>query len=307
MKDGAWYPDTDGPNNGEFKTHMPASGAAIRRDGTLLLFEIDGRQPALSIGVLQTQFAALMIAFGAQPGMQFDGGGDSTIVARLPATDTIGIAEFAVRRRGAARRRWIVRLQRRARRACRAPVRDAQTVRALPHAHVPVRIAVTDASGHPASACECTPSMRVIPGNAGAMDGDTFVAGAMPRDAVIRVQAGALRMDVPVHVTTAVARAEILPQDPALLAHQQIALQARAFDAHGYPIAIPQQLAWNAANATIDSAGSLRVGSSDTTVSVRLGSPLATQRVTVGEHAAGIACRSRRLLQPPPRAAGIAR
>lgn len=288
VKDGAWYPDTDGPNNGEFKTHMPASGAAIRRDGTLLLFEIDGRQPALSIGVLQTQFAALMIAFGAQTGMQFDGGGSSTIVARLPGDENASVLNSpsdGVERRvadglfvysdapaGPAARLYAM----------------PQTVRALPHAHVPVRIAVTDASGHPASACECTPSMRVIPGNAGAMDGDTFVAGAMPRDAVIRVQAGALRMDVPVHVTTAVARAEILPQDPALLAHQQIALQARAFDAHGYPIAIPQQLAWNAVNATIDSAGSLRVGSSDTTVSVRLGSRLATQRVTVGEHAAGM-------------------
>jgi exopolysaccharide biosynthesis protein len=289
VKDGAWYADPDGPSKGEFATHMPASGVAVKRDGTLLFFEIDGRQPALSIGVLQPQFAALMIAFGAVTGMQFDGGGSSTIVARVPGnalasvlnspSDGIerriadGLFVYSDAPMGPAARMFA----------------SPQVVRALPGARVAVHIATTDASGHPVQACACATRMRVIPGNAGAMDGNVFIAGRKPQDAVIRVEAGDLRMDVPVHVTTDVARAEILPKQPTLLAHQHLALHARAFDAHGFPIAIPDRLAWNASAGKIDTSGSFQAPATDAIVSVRLGKRIANQRVTVGEHAADIA------------------
>jgi exopolysaccharide biosynthesis protein len=289
VKDGAWYADPDGPSKGEFATHMPASGVAVKRDGTLLFFEIDGRQPALSIGVLQPQFASLMIAFGAVTGMQFDGGGSSTIVARMPGNayaSVLNSPSDGVERRvadglfvysdapdGPATRMYAT----------------PQIVRALPGARVPVRVAITDASGHPASPCACARRMRVIPGSAGAMDGNVFVAGRKPQDAVIRVEQGPLRMDVPVRVTTAVARAEILPQQPALLARQSLALHARAFDAQGYPITIPDRLPWGAQSGSIDKTGELRVGDRDAVVSVRLGDRTATERITVGEHTADIA------------------
>lgn len=303
VKDGAWYADPDGPSKGEFATHMPASGVAVRDDGTLLLFEIDGRQPALSIGVLQPQLASLMIAFGAQTGMQFDGGGSSTIVARMP-----GDAAASVRNSpsdGVERRVADALLV-----YSDAPQGDAakiyatpQIVRALPGARVPLHIAITDASGHPAS-CSCTPVLRVIPAAAGSMDGDTFVAGARAQDAAIRVDAGALHMDVPVRVTDAVAHTQILPLHPALLAHEALAMQARAFDAQGYPIAVPAHLEWSASNAAIDSAGHFRAGAGDAIVSVRLGDKRATQRVTVGEHAAELPFVSKAAFATAPAGGG---
>ncbi len=289
VKDGTWFADPDGPSKGEFATHMPASGVAVKRDGTLLFFEIDGRQPALSIGVLQPQLAALMIAFGAVTGMQFDGGGSSTIVARVPGNASASVLNSpsdGVERRiadgllvysdapnGPAARMFAT----------------PQVVRALPGARVPLRIATTDASGHPASPCTCTPRMRVIPGSAGAMDGNVFVAGRKQQDAVIRVEAGALRMDVPVQVTMQVARAEILPKQPALLANEALSLHARAFDAHGYPIALPQRLPWSVTAGNIDTAGAYRAGTGDAVVSVRLGDRIANEHITVGEHEADIA------------------
>lgn len=288
VKDGAWYPDPDGPSKGEFATHMPASGVALTADGTLLFFEVDGRQPALSIGVLQPQLASLMIAFGATTGMQFDGGGSSTLVARLPGDDAArllnspsdgverrvadGLFVYSDAPEGPASRIYAY----------------PQAVRALPGARVPVRIAVTDAAGHPARACACMMRMRVIPASAGTMDGNTFVAGPHPQDAAIRVEDGPLHTDVPVYVTTAVARTQILPESPALAENDRVALQARAFDLHGYPIALPERLAWTASGATIDSSGQLHVNRTDAIVRVRLGDKVVTQRVTVGEHAAGI-------------------
>jgi hypothetical protein len=142
--------------------------------------------------------------------------------------------------------------------------------------------------------------MRVIPGNAGAMDGNVFIAGRRPQDAVIRVEAGALRMDVPVQVTTRVARAEILPKQPTLSAHETLSLHARAFDAHGYPIALPARLPWRANGGSIDATGAFQAGANDAVVRVRLGERVANQRVTVGEHAAEIPLQSKAAFATAP-------
>lgn len=282
VKDGAWYADPDGPNKGEFLTHMPATGVAVTRDGTLMLFEIDGRRPALSIGVLQPQLAQLMIAFGAVTGMQFDGGGSSTMVARLPG-DTKAIVQNSPSD-GEERRVADALLV-----YSDAPYGPAakissmpQTVRAMPGARVPLHIAVTDASGHPVKAEPV--QFAVLPGNAGRMDGDTFIAGLHPGDAAIRVQAGDLRSEIPVHVTDSVAYAQLLPEHPALRGGETLHLQARAFDAQGYAIALPDALPWSASSGRITAAGAFTAGKSDATVALRLGSMRFTEPVTVGEH-----------------------
>lgn len=289
VKDGAWYADPDGPNKGEFLTHMPATAAGVTQDGTLLLFEIDGRQPALSIGVLQPQLASLMIAFGVVTGMQFDGGGSSTMVARLPGDTDAAVqnspSDGQERRVGDALLVY-----------SDAPFGPPakisvlpQTVRALPGASVPLHVAITDASGHAVRSCPCNLHLQVLPSSAGTIDRQTFVAGEHPQDAVIRIESGALRTEIPVHVTTAVARGEILPLRPALQARETVQLSARAFDASGYPIAVPPDLPWSARNAAIGTTGKLHVFESDADVSVRLGDKVVTQAVTVGEHAEPIA------------------
>ena len=283
VKDGAWYADPDGPSKGEFATHMPATSVGVTRDGTLLMFEIDGRQPALSIGVLQPQIASLMIAFGTVTGMQFDGGGSSTMVARLPGDENARVQNspsdgierhvadallvYSDAPPGAAARLYPM----------------PQAVRAMPGARVPLRVAITDASGHRAN-CRCTMRMRVIPGNAGTVSGDTFLAGERAQDAVVRVDAGALHDDIPVHIVNSAAYAEILPQHPALRTGESLQLQARAFDAHGYPIALPAQLDWTVSTGRVDRTGAFTAQDRDAKVDVALGSTHAIQTVTVGEH-----------------------
>lgn len=284
VKDSAWYADPDGPNKGEFLTHMPATAAGVTADGTLLLFEIDGRQPALSIGVLQPQLASLMIAFGVVTGMQFDGGGSSTIVARLPGDEQAVVqnspSDGVERRVGDALLVY-------SDAPLGPPAKIAsmpQVVRALPGARVPITIAVTDAADHTLPVCPCNVHLRVIPSDAGTIEAGTFIAGHKPQDAVIRVESGGLRADVPVHVTNAVARGEILPQHPALRAHERLQLQARAYDAKGYRIAVPSLLPWRADHANVTNQGDLAVLDRDAAVSVRLGDTVVHEPVTVGEH-----------------------
>jgi hypothetical protein len=142
------------------------------------------------------------------------------------------------------------------------------------------------------------------------MDGETFIAGAKPGDATIRVVRQAqldesdLLLDVPVRVTVDVARGEILPLQPNVQAHQRIAFTARAFDAHGYEIALPAALPWKAQNAQIDEAGALRASDRDADVSVQLGTKLVHEIVSVGEHAEPLALRDARFSTAPSGEAG---
>ena len=285
VKDGTWYADPDGPNHGEFRTNMPATAAGVAADGSLLLFEVDGRQPSRSIGLLQPQLASLMIAFGVVTGMQFDGGGSSTMVARLPGDDAAVVQNSpsdGVERRIADA--LLVYSDAPAGPPAKI-VATPQTIRALPGARVPLQIAVTDASDRTVHVSPGAIAMRVIPAAAGRIDGDTFVAGNTPQDAVVRVQSGSLAADVPVHVTGAVARAEILPEHPALQPHERLRFSAQAFDASGYLIAVPQVLHWRASGGTIDENGTFAAADRDAGVSVMLGDKRVSEAVTVGEHA----------------------
>ena len=69
----------------------PQSGAALLPDGSLLLIQVDGRQPDLSIGVTPREFSALMRAFGATRGMEFDSGGSSQMDVRIPGDASVRV------------------------------------------------------------------------------------------------------------------------------------------------------------------------------------------------------------------------
>lgn len=282
VQNGKWYADPDGPSGGEFAVHVPASGVAATGNGRLLFFQIDGRQPDLSIGVLQTQLAALMIAFGAATGMQFDGGGSSTIVARLPGNRGPSVLNSPS---DGAERRVADGLFAYSDAPVGAPARVVawpQTVRAFPGATVGIHFASVDRADHPVSDSNAT-RVTVKPGALGDFTAGQFKAGRAG-SGVLQVRRGALRLDLPVVVTTAVARTLIVPHDPVVPAGGSVRLAVRAFDRGGFPIALPPALAWRAQNGTIDSLGNFRAGKTDAVVSLQLGHYLATQHVMVGEH-----------------------
>ncbi len=283
VKSGRWYADPDGPAGGEFATHVPASGVATTDDGRLLFFQIDGRQPDLSIGVLQTQLAALMIAFGAGTGMEFDGGGSSTIVARLPGNQNAGVVNSPSdgTERSVADGLFVY---------SDAPagppsrvVAWPQAVRAFPGARVAIRFATVDRADHPASDASAT-RVTVEPGSLGSFAGGQFIAGNRTGAGVLQVRRGDIHLDVPVAVTTAVARTRIAPRDPVLTAGGRVRLSIAAFDREGFAIALPAVLPWRAQNGTVDSSGSFRAGKTDATVTLQLGRYVAAQRIMVGEH-----------------------
>jgi hypothetical protein len=81
--------DPYSPVPNERSHRHPVSAVGISRDGrTILLAAVDGRQPALSIGLTQPQLAAYMLRLGSYQAMEFDSGGSVTMVVRLPGHST---------------------------------------------------------------------------------------------------------------------------------------------------------------------------------------------------------------------------
>ncbi len=277
LHDGAWYDDADGPRGGEFLTRIPSSGAAIEPDGTLLLIEVDGRQPDTSIGLTRPQFAALMRAFGATEGMAFDGGGSSTIVARElgETTATLQNSPSDGRERAVADGLFVY---------SDAPVGPPTrivarpgTIRAMPGAQVPLDLSVVDDAGHAVAATGSTRA-AVDPASLG-----TYVAGAFtaskPGHGVMRFTRGVLHGSMNITVVAKPARLEIVPNTPNLIAGGHVQFVVRAYDANGFAVVLPRHLAWSAFQA----------GTTDAVVVVRGGDAVANERVTVGQHEAPLA------------------
>jgi exopolysaccharide biosynthesis protein len=297
LNDGAWTDDPDGPNGGEYAARIPSSGAAIERDGTLLLLEVDGRQPDLSVGVTRPEFAALMRAFDATRGMAFDGGGSSALVERVPGTanatvvnspsDSLerpiadGVFVYSTAPIGPPAR----------------IVLDPGEVRALVGAVLPIRAAAVDAAEHLVDSPSAI-DVHVDPAELGDVRDGTFTARARGEGWLV-ARAGALVTRVPIHVTDDPARVAILPTHPFAARNATITLRAHAFDAQGAELALPATLPWRATNGAIDTKGTLATGDSDALVSLLLGDHLADVTVTVGSHDVALDVTQARFLSVP--------
>lgn len=64
----------------------PRTAIGTKADGSIVLFEVDGRSPGFSEGVDTDELGKIMKDMGVINAMNLDGGGSSTFVARMPGT-----------------------------------------------------------------------------------------------------------------------------------------------------------------------------------------------------------------------------
>lgn len=67
----------------------PRTAIGTKADGSIVLFEIDGRAPGFSEGVETDELAKMLKDMGVVNAMNLDGGGSSTFVAKLPGTNKV--------------------------------------------------------------------------------------------------------------------------------------------------------------------------------------------------------------------------
>ena len=81
--DSVWY------NNAEYRA--PRAALGLRSDGTLVLFETDGRQAPTSVGMTYTEIAQTMEALGCEDAILLDGGGSAAFLTRRAEDDAIAL------------------------------------------------------------------------------------------------------------------------------------------------------------------------------------------------------------------------
>ena len=286
LHQGQPYDEADAPAAAEGRTRIPISGAALRADGTLLLIEVDGREPLHSIGLTRAEFASFLLALGTTEAVSFDGGGSSALVARRlgernpslrsqpsdgserPVAD--GIFVYSDAPVGPPARLVV----------------HPAAVRAFTGSRVALISAVTDAAGHQLMA-NAHPIWRSYPASLGAIQEQAFfVAGNNAGDGHLFAQSGPLSADLPVHVVNHVARVVITPRRVNLEPDKSAQFAVQAFDAGGYPVALPEHLEWSAAAGTITDTGRYTAGTQNAVVQLKLGNTIVREPVSVGEHEA---------------------
>jgi hypothetical protein len=211
------------------------------------------------------QFGALWEALGASDAMAFDSGGSAEVVARVlgdPGASVLGSPSDGEERRVAdglfiysdapqgAPARLVVR---------------PSTILALPNVSVPVRLAVTDAAGHPLA----TPVAH------GPID-----SGSTSR--TVTVRADGLSAAVPVEVVSKPALLVIGGTDADPDPHGDVTLSVTGYDASGREVALGDAVRWSANGATFVAPGTLRVGAHDARVTVSVAGVSAQTNVAVG-------------------------
>ena len=69
----------------------PRSAVGIKADGTVVLYEVDGRQAPMSVGMTCNEMAEILKGMGCVDAVLLDGGGSSTFCTRREGSDTLEV------------------------------------------------------------------------------------------------------------------------------------------------------------------------------------------------------------------------
>ena len=286
---GAPVDDPASPNYAARDRRIPAAAAARFPDGTLALVVVDGRHPAISIGVNRAELIALLRALGASDAMLFDSGGSATLVARvLGDTEASVVNEPSDGVERPVADGLFVYSDAPLGPPARLVVRPARIV-ALPGARVALRARVVDADDHGLGDAHGAWRFTSTPLIAAIGDDDVLRAGERTGSALVRVARGNVATDLPVEVVDRVARLAIAPQRANPDPHGVVTLNAEAFDAHDRPVAVGGVVRWSARDASIDARGRLVAGEQDARVTASAGGASVSVTISVGKHTSALA------------------
>lgn len=274
--------DPASPGYAERARRIPAAAAARFADGDLALIVIDGRRPAVSIGIDRAELIALLVGLGAGDAMQFDSGGSATLVARVlgetratvqnepsdgverPVADGLFVYSDAPSGPPA---RLVVR---------------PSAIEALPDTTVALRATIVDAGGHllgPALGGWQVdgPGARIDAG------GRLHTANA-PQTTTLVLSRDGVRAELPLQIVAKPSKIAIAPERPDPDPGTSVALRAQAFDTRGRPIETGDRIRWSALRGSVSADGVFRAGTSDGFVTAALGDVRSSEVIHVGRH-----------------------
>jgi hypothetical protein len=274
--------DPASPGYAERARRIPAAAAARLRDGDLAFVVVDGRRPAISIGVDRAELIALLAGLGALDALQFDSGGSATLVARVLGEERASVQNDPSdgRERPVADGLFVYSSAPMGPPA-RLVVRPS-AIEALPGTAVALRSALVDADGHPLG--PATGAWRVDGAGATIDSGDLLHTAATPGVSTLQVTRDGVSAALPLEIVPAVSKIAIAPERPDLDPHASLTLQAQAFDERGRPIETGDNVRWSALRGSITSDGTFTAGTSDTFVTASIGDVKSSEIIHVGRH-----------------------
>jgi exopolysaccharide biosynthesis protein len=302
--------DPDAPAVAETNLKYPGAAVGISADGRYLTFvEVDGRQPALSIGLTRPQLAAYMLHQGAYQAMGFDSGGSATLVVRLPGetqATTVNSPSDGTERPVADA--VLVYSSATPGPPVRIVVNDGQPLVLYPGARLVPPVIGVDAQGNPTKLTDAvqlaasggvlrndglpsrgpTPARTLVPDFVTVGPDGDVVAGSQPADGTVTVQSGGATGSVPVSVVTRLARLFVVPGAITVAPGESAPLRVVGRDAAGRLVTVPPDaVTWNVsppALGAVQASGAFVAGTTTGagSLSARLAGAAADVRVTVG-------------------------
>ena len=270
VANGAAVDDPNAPAPEERDRRFPVSGAATLRDGTLVLVAVDGRSPALSVGLTRPEFGALMLGLGATDGLAFDSGGSATLVARVLGDERASVLNAPSD-------------------GLERPVADGLFVysdapRGV-HPHLIARPEHVAALG----GVTLAPSGALVDDAGHRLSGAIFEPFVTAREAgphvvELRERGGSRSASVHYDVVPSIARLSIEPQDVDLQPHATLRLRALGSAPDGTPVELGDAVRWRANGGTITADGTFVAGERDARVTAAVAGLRSDLIVNVGSH-----------------------
>ncbi|WP_309123278.1 phosphodiester glycosidase family protein [Paenibacillus sp.] len=177
----------------------PRTAIGTKADGTVVLFEIDGRAPGFSEGVETVELAKIMRDIGVVNAVNLDGGGSSTFIARLPGESTRKMLNRGSDGGERSTGNGLLLVNTAPEEAAAKLVVRPNYERVLAGSRLALSAAGVDATGHPAAAAE--PVVWTVDPSLGTIDAaGVFTAGDNAGEGVISARAGSLSGEATVEV-----------------------------------------------------------------------------------------------------------
>ncbi|WP_106768672.1 phosphodiester glycosidase family protein [Paenibacillus faecalis] len=169
----------------------PRTAIGTKADGTVIMFVIDGRQPGYSEGVTLNELALIMKDMGAVNALNLDGGGSTTLVARLPGEPLRQMVNSPSDGSERKTANGILLVNTAPEEAADKLVVKPQLERVLSGSKIKLKAAAVDSHLHPVRSTD-TPTWSVEPALGTIDEAGVFTAGSLAGTAEIKARTGNL-------------------------------------------------------------------------------------------------------------------
>ncbi len=291
--------DPNAPAPEETNARYPLTGAGISADGSALwLVVIDGRSPAMSVGVTRPMLAALFARLGAWQAMAFDSGGSSEMVVRHLGDLGVTVANVPSdgRERPVADGLFVLNNARPGTPAQLLLRADDALV--LSGSRMPLRLRSIDADDQPLPVTATEAAFKSSDPRVLTVDARGVVQARQAGGASVEAVLGSIRGRIDLRVVSSVGALVIGGYRGHVPADGAVALSASAL-AGDVPVWVdPQAVRWSAigSGGKISSSGTFRAGpaAARLTIVAQTAGTRSLLPILVGEHAVKIAA----VLQP---------